>query len=159
LNVDFDVIHFTEINKLKSYMLSDFDKVILCGVALKDFEYMNYLEKFEWLIDFSGDVLGICAGAQIIGKLFGCDFVAGQEIGLVDLKVLMEDSIFDEVDLSEVYCLHSQSILLNSRFDVLAKTSNFSQVFKLKDDNRRVYGVLFHPEVRNKKIIENFIGL
>lgn len=148
---DFEVIYFKKLNEIN---LNDFNKIILCGVALKDFEYNNHLKLFEVLKEFKGDVLGICAGAQIIGQLFGAKLKQGQEIGLIDLQVLKEDKIFDGVDLSEVYCLHNSCLENLDAFEILAKSKNFAQVFK----KERFYGVVFHPEVRNKKLIYNFIN-
>lgn len=147
---NYEVQHFKKLNLMES-----FEKIILCGVALKDFEYQKNLEIFKILKDFQGDVLGICAGAQIIGQLFGGSLKEGQEIGLIDLNILKEDKIFNGVDLSEVYCLHNKCLDSLEEFEILATSRNYVQVFK----HNNFYGVLFHPEVRNKSLIKNFINL
>jgi len=156
-NIESQIIHFKKLDTIK---LDNFNKIILCGVALKDFDYLDNLDKFEILKEFDGDVLGICAGSQIIGKLFGFELKKGQEIGLIDLQIIQNNKIFDNVNLSEVYCLHNSYIYFEENnkiieYKILAKSKDFVQVFKI----RNFYGVLFHPEVRNKEMIINFIEM
>lgn len=153
----FDVVHFLD---LDSVDLDCYDKVILCGVALKDFEYLKHLDKFLWLKDFCGDVLGICAGSQIVGKVFGGQISSGKEIGMVDIEVLVSDDfLFFEVCLKEVYCLHNCFCDVPFGFELVAKSCDYPLVFRKVCKSSRIYGVLFHPEVRNEKIIQNFINM
>ena len=42
-------------------------------------------------------------------------------------------------------------------FLVIAETDNSHQIVKHKDKN--FFGVLFHPEVRNESVIENFLKI
>lgn len=147
-----EVLHFSEIGSVLG-----FDKIILCGTALKDFRYLDSISSFSFLEDFKGDILGICAGAQVLGLVFGCSLKDRQQIGLIDLEIIENDLLFDDVLFSEVYSLHNKEVVLNDRFKVLARCDRSPQVFKLKDDKRDVYGVLFHPEVRNKRLVENFV--
>ncbi|MCJ7423113.1 hypothetical protein MUP01_02450, partial [Candidatus Bathyarchaeota archaeon] len=55
------------------------------------------------------------------------------------------------------YELHKYSIKPSLELDVLAESNNCVQAIKHRE--RNIYGVLFHPEVRNRKIIEQFIFL
>lgn len=150
---DYMVMHFSDINKT---VVEGFDKVILCGVALKDDEYLNHLDYFDWLPSFMGGVFGICAGAQVIGLLYGCKLNSGDEIELSTPIVVKTDPLFAEDDVKEIYCLHQNYVECTEAFDVLIQTE-YPQLFKHTE--KPVYGCLFHPEVRNKKLIENFINL
>ena len=60
---DYKVVDYRDVN------LEGVDKIIITGTALKDNKYLE--RDFSFLKDFKGKVLGICAGMQIIGKLFG----------------------------------------------------------------------------------------
>lgn len=151
--VDYEVVHFMGLDDV---CFDDFDKVILCGVALKDFEYLEHLDKFEWIEVFSGDVLGICAGCQVIGKLFGAQIASGKEIGMRRVEVVCNDVLFEKLgakELDEVYCLHQSFCDVPNGFELVLKSEEYPLMFR----KGCVCGVLFHPEVRNKKLIENFI--
>ena len=126
----------------------------MCGVALKDFDYLNYLDKFNWIKSYSGHLLGICAGAQIIGKVFGEQLKKGQEIGLIKIKKIKQDKILDNVILNEVYALHNFYVDTPKNFELLLETK-YPQLFT----TGKIYASLFHPEIRNKNIISNFINL
>ncbi|HEX9863034.1 MAG TPA: hypothetical protein VGB11_07125, partial [Candidatus Bathyarchaeia archaeon] len=55
----------------------------------------------------------------------------------------------------KAYALHNYSIQPSLEFDVLADSAKCVQAIKHK--HKDIYGVLFHPEVRNKEIIQRFI--
>lgn len=151
IRVNYEIIHFLEIDL---DVVKKYDKIILSGVALKDFEYVNHLEKFDWISEIKKPILGICAGAQIIGLIFGSELRKGEEIGLQKPKILKSDKILKEVNLNEIYCLHNSYVEVPIGFELLVKTK-YPQIFKKGE----IYGVLFHPEVRNKELIENFVNL
>ena len=44
--------------------------------------------------------------------------------------------------------------LLNE-FDILAKSDN--SIHAIKHKSKNIYGIVFHPEVRNQWVIEKFI--
>ena len=60
--------HFLEVTNQD---LSQCDRVILSGTALKDTATLSQLEKFMWLKETEKPVLGICAGMETIGVVFG----------------------------------------------------------------------------------------
>jgi len=150
---EYDVINYIDFEKIS---LDNYNKIILCGTALLDFKYLDDISIFEKLKNSSKPILGICAGAQILGKLFGADIVDSNEIGLIEISIKKNDIIFDEVDFNEVYSLHNSALKLHKKFEVLIENNNgVCECFKINN----FYGVLFHPEVRNKKLIENFVNL
>ncbi len=134
---------------------SKYEKVILCGAPLKDVAYLDHLEKFQWLKTFKGKVLGICAGAQVIALVFGSSVKKCTEIGMTEIETLKENSLFSSK--FEAYELHNLSFEPSENFEVLAKSEKCAQAIKHK--KKEIYGVLFHPEVRNKEVIRKFLEL
>jgi GMP synthase-like glutamine amidotransferase len=51
--------------------------------------------------------------------------------------------------------LHNFSVVSSDDFEVLAETTTCVQA--IKHVQKDIFGVLFHPEVRNREIIERFI--
>ena len=144
-----NVKHYLEVDSVNEYT-----HIIISGTALKDFEYLDNLDKFDWIAE-DKKILGICSGAQIIAKKFGVDLVDNQELGLQEIEKVKNDIILEEVDLKEIYSLHNKSFDLPEGFEIILKNQNSIQLIK----KNNVYSCLFHPEVRNKKIIENFVNI
>jgi|TARA_Y100000034_G_scaffold135819_1_gene209308 GMP synthase (glutamine-hydrolysing) len=134
-NIEFKTKHYSKIikNDLKS------DKIIICGTSLKDNDFLKNLKYFEWLRNFNKSVLGICGGSHIIGLILGNKLKKKKEIGLKEINIKKE---FLEIKgKRKVYHLHN--------LQVLPETFN----------HQNFYATLFHPEVRNKKLIVNFCNL
>jgi len=142
--------HYSEVNDVEEY-----DKVIICGTALKDDQFLDKIETFSWLKETNKPVLGICAGMQIIALTFGGKLVELQEIGMIEIKVEKENSLINK-DFS-AYALHNYSVDGLNEFEILAKSKKVIQIIKYKHKN--IYGVLFHPEVRTPEIIQRFLEL
>ncbi len=148
-NIDIRVIHRKEIN---SEVLFWSEKVILCGTALKDDFYLENIEDFSWIESYEKPILGICAGGQLIAKIFGSKINLGTEIGMFKIEKVKDDLLIENVDISEVYLLHNNYFENPKGFEVLCKNI-YPQLIKKKS----IYCCLFHPEVRNKKLITNFV--
>jgi len=149
---NFTVKHYTE---LDMETIHSSEKIILCGTALKDNSYLENLEKFEWLKEIKRPVLGICAGMQVIGMMFGAELVKTKEIGMTPINLLKENKLFSE-DIY-VYELHGFSVKPNSKFEVLAESDACVQAIKHRE--REIYGIMFHPEVRQEKIVRSFLKI
>ncbi len=119
------------------------EKIIICGTALKDNEFLKH--DFSWLKDFKKPVLGICAGMQVIAKVFNAKLYRETEIGMKRIRFLNK-----EID---VYELHNMAVLPSAEFEILGSSDRCVQA--IKKDN--LLGVMFHPEVRNEWIIEDFV--
>ncbi len=139
--------------KVKKGDLEKCSKVIISGTPLKDLDYVNHLDYFEWIKDFDKPILGICAGMQAIGLVYGCSLVKCKEIGMQEIKTLKENKLFSSK--FQAYTLHSNAIKPTKEFEILAKSKKCVEAIKHKQ--KETYGVLFHPEVRNKEIITKFI--
>ena len=80
---NFKVVDYRKISKKD---LDGAEKVIICGTALKDNEYFEHLDKFDWLKNFKKPVLGICAGMQIIAKVLDYKIIKNKKIGVFENK-------------------------------------------------------------------------
>jgi len=134
--------------KIKSIKWAD--KIIITGTAIRDNDYLKNLEFFEWINEIKKPIIGICSGAQIIGLLNGGKIINNKEIGIV--KTI--GKIFGN-KLTEVYSIHQNGIVNIKDFDIIAKSRKSDQIIKHKEKD--IYGIYFHPEVRNMWIVDKFI--
>lgn len=137
---------------LKEEDLKSCDKVIICGTSLGDNGYLEDIDRFGWLRDFVKPVLGICAGFQILGLVFGGKMMKNLEIGFFCEK--FSDKFLGLEGDVEVYHLHNNYVEFGEDWGVCCG-EDFAQAVRQKN----FYGVLFHPEVRNKGMILEFVGL
>lgn len=150
---DYKVRHYLRLKKGDL----EAEKVILCGTSLRDFEYLKHLRMFGWLRDYRGDVLGICGGAQILARVFGGDVFQSREVGKILVK--RKEEFFDLPEEFFAYSIHNFGIKAPEGFQVAASSSEGAQVILREEKNRgggMLLGILFHPEVLNKGIIEKF---
>ena len=144
------VKHYKDIGQNE---LAKCDAAILSGTPLKDNATLNQLEKFKWVKTGNKPVLGICAGFQTIGLVFGARLKRCLGIGMTEITTLQSNILFSSQ--FRAYTLHNFSIEPTAEFDTLAESMQCIQTFKHK--RRNVYGVLFHPEVRNPEILRRFV--
>ena len=132
------VIHYS---KLKNSEVNSADKIIICGTSLKDNDFLKpgNISKFRWIKSFKKPLLGICGGAHLIGLALGYKLKRKEEIGLKELN--LKDEFLGVKGKIQVYHLHQFYAL--------------PEVFH----KGNVYATLFHPEVRNKILIDNFAHL
>ncbi len=149
-NLKFRTIHYS---KLTPRIISSSDKIIITGTSLQDNEFLSHIGKFEFIKKYKRPVLGICAGMQIISLLFGAKIRKKTEIGFY--KENFKKEFLGLRGEHEVYHLHNNYTTLPKNFESYTK-SEIPQAIKHKQ--KEIYGVLFHPEVRNAKLIENFIN-
>src|SRR3989339_539778 len=126
-------MNFTTINyqNLSQNYLNNYDKIIITGTSFKDNEFLEDLKKFSWINNLNKPILGICAGMHLIG---------------LDKK-------------QSVYLLHGKQI----NFEKLNVFEIFSQrvdsIYAVKHKSKEIYGISFHPEVKNPELIKNFCKL
>ena len=144
------VEHYLEVSKRN---LDQCDKVILSGTALRDNEFLSNSKRFQWLKEIEKPVLGICAGMDIIGAVSEAHLSQSLEIGITAITSIKENPLF--TGDFRAYSLHSINVEASDRFEVLAQSTKCVQALKHK--TKPIYGVLFHPEVRNQEIIKKFI--
>jgi len=111
-------------------------------------------------------VIGICYGMQLTAHLLGGGVAphAKREYGKADLIVDYNDDLFSGFSAQEpirVSMSHGDRVeKLPPGFEPLAHSTH-APYAAMRDRNRQIYGVQFHPEVvhtpRGKAILENFI--
>lgn len=145
--------HYFDINNKD---LEDCEKIIICGTSLYDHGFVKDIGYFKWIRDFNKPILGICGGMQVIGLIFGSKLKRKTEIGFYKENFIKEFlGLFGK---QEVYHLHNNYIV----FKKLKKLEIFNsgkipQAIKHKEKD--IYGVLFHPEVRQKEMIKDFCSM
>ncbi len=109
-------------------------------------------------------VLGICYGGQFIAQEFGgkvnrADF---REYGKVKLDILSDEGLFKGVN-QDTLCWMSHTDYIEKApegFEITAK-SDTCPVGAMKNDEKKIYAVQFHPEVehteRGREILNNFL--
>jgi GMP synthase-like glutamine amidotransferase len=141
--------HYSELSQTD---IDNCTRVILSGNALRDKWTLERIGDFAWIRRCEKPLLGICSGMQTIGLVFGSSLKRRLEIGMRQITTVKENPLFSSS--FEAYELHSCSIQPSKELDVLAESDGCVEAVKHK--KRDMYGVLFHPEVRNREIIERF---
>ena len=111
-------------------------------------------------------ILGICYGLQLMAFLLGGEVEKGakREYGPAMIRILKKTPLFEgfppELEV-KVWMSHGDRVTkLPPKFSVLAASDN-SPVAAMGDEERRFYGVQFHPEVvhtpQGKEILSNFL--
>ena len=146
--------HYTDLTQPD---ITSAEGVILCGTALKDFGYLEGLERFAWLFSVPCPVLGICAGMQVLVRIYGGEVHPMTSIGMAGQHVVAPDPLLAGKDRFAAYELHCLSVAPPPSFTVLAVSPSGVQAIRHRE--RPVYGVMFHPEVRNEWLIQRFLSL
>ncbi len=149
-NIKYSTKHYS---KLTPKEISSSKKIIICGTSLQDNQFLKDIKKFNLVKNYNKPILGICAGMQIISLIFGSKLKPKTEIGYY--FEFFKNSFLSLEREHEVYHLHNNYTNLPKDF---VKFTNSKIPQAIKHKTKDIYGVLFHPEVRNQKLIENFIN-
>lgn len=169
--INYFINHYKD---LKEGDLRKSSRVIICGTSLADNKFVDDINKFRWLLNYNKPVLGICGGMEIIGLVFKGKLKRKTEESKSFLKKKTEIGFYKEcfnknflglLNEQEVYHLHNYYIDFNLKeFEFYCfsdgsnrKVGQISQAVKHKE--KQIYGVLFHPEVRQKNLIKEFCEL
>jgi len=109
-------------------------------------------------------MLGICYGMQLLGYFMKGRIAPApeREYGKSELFIDNKEDLFYGLSSPlDVWMSHADQItLLPSEFEIIAHTDNCPMA-AMRDKERRLYGVQFHPEVAHTpqggKIIENYL--
>ena len=147
---EYDIVNYKD---LGNSLALNYDKIIICGTSLQDNDYLNYLDNFKKLKDLNKPILGICSGFQIVCSMFNEKIIEQEEIGMMSVSTTQSNPLVSG-DF-QAYNMHNFSVADLTSFNVLAKSDKTVQLVSHKKQN--IFGVSFHPEVRNEQIITNFL--
>lgn len=108
-------------------------------------------------------IFGICYGAQLIAQQLGgrVDHSGRGEYGRTDLSVARPSTLFSDSDHQQVWMSHFDSIVEAPKGFAVTASSSEARVAALESDERRIYGVQYHPEVmhtpRGQELLERFL--
>ncbi len=149
-----EVVHFSE---LTAELIERAEGIILCGTALKDNLYARRIDLFSWIDGIKKPLLAICAGMQVVAAVFGGEIVPQTKIGLERIEIVRETPLLGPPREIEGYHLHNFGVTLPPGFEIVAGRPG--QIEAFKHAGRPIYGIIFHPEVRNRWVVERFCGL
>ncbi len=154
--IEYFTKHYKKINKRD---LLKANKIIICGTSLKDNDFVENLKEFEWIKNSDKPLLGVCGGMQIIGLLFKGKLKKKQEIGFYEENFKKE--FLGLKGKKQVYHLHNYYIdfCQLKDFEIFTSFADGKIPQAVRHKSKQIYGVLFHPEVRNKEMIEEFCRL
>lgn len=150
--IKFKTKHYKELNEIE---IKKFNKIIIAGTSLKDNEFPENLDKFQWIKLYNKPILGICGGMQILVLIYRGVLRIKKEIGIIDVD--FKKRFLGMERKRGVYNLH-QFYVKSDEFEVFAE-SKLKTPQAVKHKTKPFYGTLFHPEVRNKKLIKEFCKL
>jgi len=104
-------------------------------------------------------VLGICYGLQCMASMLGGDVSNSdkREFGHADVELCAENSLIKEVSQS-VWMSHGDKVTaIPDGFNVIAKSGN-APLCAIADEERKFYGVQFHPEVTHSEFGEQLLS-
>ena len=147
---EYKIINYKDLHNLS---LLDYDRIIICGTSLQDNDYLNYIDNFNNLINLNKPILGICSGFQILCATFGETIIEGKEIGMTNVITTQKNPLTSGE--FQAYNMHNFTAKIPTTFKTLAKAGETIQMVSHKELN--IFGVLFHPDVRNEQIVTNFL--
>lgn len=145
--------------------------IILSGSHRSIDEYVNYRSLLEEVLkansEYGTPILGICYGKQLLSDFLGAKVVSGKtrEYGKAKLRVTSRSPIVNDIreDDFVVWMSHGDTVAtLPSGFSGIASTDDCEFAI-ISDNERKLYGLQFHPEVSHTKngdtFLRNFIAI
>ena len=111
-------------------------------------------------------ILGICYGMQVLSFQEGGKVIneGKKEFGHAELNVMSVSNIFENIDTTiDVWMSHGDKVdSLPQGYEITASSSN-SPIAAFQNQEKKYYGLQFHPEVTHTKygieIIKNFVDV
>jgi GMP synthase (glutamine-hydrolysing) len=117
------------------------------------------------IVESGVPLLGICYGMQLVARECGADLVKldHAEYGPATMRVTgANHTLFEGIaEHSRVWMSHGDSVVKLPAGFVQAASTPRCEIAAIANDERKIYGVQFHPEVvhteAGRRIIENFL--
>nr|WP_090892218.1 glutamine-hydrolyzing GMP synthase [Evansella caseinilytica] len=118
----------------------------------------------ERIFDLGIPVLGICYGMQLMTHHFGGKVEAAnhREYGKAVIRIENKSKLYDELpDEHSVWMSHGDLVTAPPEGFLVDATNVSCPIAAMSDESRKLYGVQYHPEVRNSEfgieMLSNFI--
>jgi GMP synthase (glutamine-hydrolysing) len=128
---------------------------IICGTALMDNAFSDHLAVFSWIPGCHIPVMGICAGMEAMVLSYGGELTRCEEIGMTEVSLDPGWTYPASNRSVMVFELHRYAVTPPPCFTVLAASPRCIQAVRHRDKPH--LAVMFHPEVRNEWVIEQFL--
>ncbi|ABD45456.1 GMP synthase (glutamine-hydrolyzing) [Ehrlichia chaffeensis str. Heartland] len=159
-------IAFDYIKDSKAFILSGGPKSVLDFTGMPPIVH----DIIELNKKTSVPVLGVCYGLQLLSNYFNSTIVhgCGQEFGKAILNVVKKSEMIKDVwkvgDQPYVWMSHADSVYdTPCGFEVIACSVVNNAIAMISNEERRIYGVQFHPEVYHTpdgvKLLANFVRI
>jgi len=152
-------------HKITYEEIKQFDPIgiILSGGPMSVYD-INEPDLDERILKINVPVLGICYGLQLISKKLGgkVEPAKDREYGKAELKISGRSKLFNNVkEKSTVWMSHGDYLSKPPEGFNIIGTSDHSPFCAISDEEKKLYGIQFHPEVMHTeegmKIIRNFL--
>ena len=118
------------------------------------------------IFDTKKPILGICYGMQVLSFQEGGKVIneGKKEFGYAELNLLSESKIFENTDTTiDVWMSHGDKVdSLPAGYEITASSPN-SPIAAFQNQEKKYFGLQFHPEVTHTKygkdIIKNFVEI
>ncbi len=132
--------------------------------------YQNNKFNFDKkILQLNIPILGICFGHQILSKELGGKVKKSKfrEFGLAEINKITNSNLtknfFDKKNKNYVWMSHADQVSkMPKNFKIIASSKN-SRLAIIENNNKKFYGVQFHPEVthtnKGKVLLSNFLFL
>ena len=165
LGVFSEIVSHKKINKT-IIIKQKIEGIILSGGPLNVYE-SNKFNFDKKILELNIPVLGICFGHQILSKKLGGKVKKSncREFGLAEIKKVSNSPLiknfFNKKNKNNVWMSHADQVSkIPKNFKVVASSKN-SKFTIIENNNKKFYGVQFHPEVthtnKGKILLNNFI--
>ncbi|MFA5794873.1 MAG: GMP synthase subunit A [Candidatus Brocadiia bacterium] len=119
----------------------------------------------DYLAQFSGPILGVCVGHQLMAVYYGGKAGPSEipEFGLCNIKVIEPDDLFKGLPSEfQVWQSHNDEVKEAGEFITLAGSKD-CKIQAIKHKTKPHYGIQFHAEVNDtehgEQIYQNFVNL
>lgn len=150
-------IHLSTLSKSS---LKGFDAVIFSGCTLKDNAFVSRAKKLSWLRGAGVPMLGICAGHELLGIVFGGKLsrLKTPAIGMENVKLDLKKApmLGVEDDVISAYHLNGNTVSLPKGFVCVGKSKHVPNE-AMVHPSLKVVGFQFHPEYMHGKLIHSFV--
>lgn len=160
--IDYKTVSLDVFNSLD---LEDIKGVIISGapILVTEVNLSSYLEKFNWIKEFTLPLLGICFGHQVLGichNALASKMRPDRDWQLVE--IFEECPLFErlpaEIEMMEDHC---EAISIPENFKLVASSDACINEAMMHTE-KPLFGVQFHPEVsgnHGRVLIDNFVRL